>query len=57
MVLVLLGLVNAFQEYPRPSPATTAMTGVGLGLAIGTRVIGLIALPYAIVALALVYGI
>jgi hypothetical protein len=57
MVLVLLGLVNAFQEYPRPSPATTAMTGIGLGLAIGTRVIGLIALPYAIVTLALVYGI
>jgi Dolichyl-phosphate-mannose-protein mannosyltransferase len=57
MVLVLLGLVNAFQEYPRPSPATMAMTGVGLGLAIGTRVIGLIAIPYAIAALALVYGI
>jgi Dolichyl-phosphate-mannose-protein mannosyltransferase len=57
MVLVLLGLVNAFQEYPRPSPATTAMTGVGLGLAIGTRVIGLIAIPYAIAVLALVYAI
>ena len=57
MVLVLLGLVNAFQEYPRPSPATTAMTGVGLGLAIGTRVIGLIAIPYVIAVLAFVYGI
>ena len=57
MVLVLLGLVNAFQEYPRPSPATTAMTGVGLGLAIGTRVIGLIAIPYAIAVLAFVYAI
>jgi len=57
MVLVLLGLVNAFLEYPRPSPATTAMTGVGLGLAIGTRVIGLIAIPYVIAVLAFVYGI
>ena len=57
MVLVLLGLVNAFLEYPRPSPATTAMTGVGLGLAIGTRVIGLIAIPYAIAVLAFVYAI
>jgi len=57
MVLVLLGLVNAFQEYPRPSPATTAMTGVGLGLAIGTPVIGLIAIPYVIAVLAFVYGI
>ena len=57
MVLVLLGLVNAFQEYPRPSPATAAMTGVGLGLAIGTRVIGLIAIPYAIAVLAFVYAI
>jgi Dolichyl-phosphate-mannose-protein mannosyltransferase len=56
MAFLLLGLMDAFQEYPRPSPATTAMTGIGLGLAIGTRVIGLIALPYAIAVLALFYG-
>jgi Dolichyl-phosphate-mannose-protein mannosyltransferase len=57
MVFLLLGLMDAFRQYPRPSPATTAMTGVGLGLAIGTRVIGLIAFPYALAALALVYGV
>lgn len=56
MVILLLGLVHAFQEYPRPAPATVAITGVGLGLAIGTRVIGLIAVPYAATALALVLG-
>jgi hypothetical protein len=57
MVFLLLGLMEAFQQYPRPSPATTAMTGVGLGLAIGTRVIGLIAVPYTVAVLALVYGV
>jgi hypothetical protein len=57
MVFLLLGLVHAFQQYPRPAPATTAMTGIGLGLAIGTRVIGVIAAPYAIAVLALVYGV
>jgi Dolichyl-phosphate-mannose-protein mannosyltransferase len=57
MVFLLLGLMNAFQQYPRPSPATTAMTGVGLGLAIGTRVIGLIAVPYALAVITLVYGV
>jgi hypothetical protein len=57
MVFLLLGLVEAFQQYPRPSPATIAMTGVGLGLAIGTRVIGLIAVPYLIGVLGLIYGV
>src|SRR5215467_8941927 len=57
MVFLLLGLMDAFRQYPRPSPATTAMTGIGLGLAIGTRVIGLIAIPYVIAVLAFVYGI
>jgi hypothetical protein len=56
MVLLLLGFMYAFQQYPRPTPATTAITGIGLGLAIGTRVIGLIAVPYSVAVLALVYG-
>jgi Dolichyl-phosphate-mannose-protein mannosyltransferase len=40
MVIALLGIVRAFEEYPRTSPATIALCGVGLGLAIGSRVMG-----------------
>jgi Dolichyl-phosphate-mannose-protein mannosyltransferase len=54
--LLLLGLVRAFEEYPRPSPATVVVVGMGFGLAVGTRVLGLIAVAYALPALALVYG-
>ena len=40
MAILLLGLVRAFEQYPRPSVATGALTGVGFGLAIGSRVMG-----------------
>ncbi len=40
MALALLGIVRAFDEYPRATPATIALCGVGIGLAIGSRVIG-----------------
>lgn len=40
MIIALLGIVRAFDEYPHPSPATVALCGIGVGLAIGTRVIG-----------------
>jgi 4-amino-4-deoxy-L-arabinose transferase-like glycosyltransferase len=36
----LLGITRALQEYPRATPATIALCGVGLGLAIGTRILG-----------------
>ena len=35
MAIALLGLVRAFEEYPRPTPATVALCGIGFGLAIG----------------------
>jgi hypothetical protein len=54
MALLLLGLVRALQEYPRAGPATTAIFGIGLGLAMGTRVIGGISALYAAASLALV---
>ena len=47
---VLLGLVRALEEYPTPQRATGALAGVGLGLAIGTRILGGFAVLYAIVA-------
>jgi len=40
MVVALLGIVRAFDEYPRASPATMALCGLGVGLAIGARVLG-----------------
>jgi len=54
MVILLYGLVRALQDYPRPGPATIAAFGAGLGLTIGTRVMGGIAALYVIVPLAMV---
>jgi hypothetical protein len=56
MALLLLGLVRAFEQYPRPSPATVAIFAIGLGLSVGTRVIGGISALYAAAGLVLVYG-
>ncbi len=38
--IALLGIVRAFEEYPRATPATVALCGIGVGLAIGSRVMG-----------------
>src|SRR5262245_5341005 len=43
MAFLLLSLVRAFEEYPRPSRATIVLFGLALGLTVGTRVIGAIA--------------
>jgi hypothetical protein len=51
MALCMLGLVRTVEEYPRPSATTGALAGVGLGLAIGTRILGGFAVVYAIAAL------
>ncbi len=57
MVFLLLGLVRAFEEYPRPSFATVVLFGLGLGLTIGSRVIGGMAGLYALAAAALVISV
>jgi dolichyl-phosphate-mannose-protein mannosyltransferase len=54
MTLLLLALVRAFTEYPQPRPATGALFGVGLGLTIGSRILGGMSGLYALAALALV---
>jgi 4-amino-4-deoxy-L-arabinose transferase-like glycosyltransferase len=54
MALLLLALVRAFEEYPRPGAATVALVGVGAGLAIGTRILGGFGALYALAALALI---
>jgi len=51
MALLLLGLVRALEEYPKASPATVLLFGIGLGLTIGSRVIGGLSALYALAAL------
>jgi hypothetical protein len=54
MAILLLGLVRAFDQYPRPCAGTVAITGIGFGLAIGSRIMGGFGALYALGALALV---
>jgi hypothetical protein len=57
MMIALLGLVRAFEEYPRPTPATLALCGVGMGLAIGARVLGGFAVLEALPPLPLIFAV
>jgi hypothetical protein len=54
MAVALLGLTRALEEYPRPTPATVALFGIGLGITVGSRVIGGMAALYAAPAVALI---
>jgi hypothetical protein len=54
MAILLLALVRAIDEYPRPRLATIFLVGTGLGLSIGTRVIGAIGAVYLAGAVALI---
>src|SRR5262245_28438403 len=49
MVILILGLVRLVEEYPAPSPRTILIVGLGAGLSIGCRILGGLALVYAIV--------
>jgi hypothetical protein len=49
MVILMLGLVRLAEEYPRPSPRTVLVIGLGAGLSIGTRILGGLALVYALI--------
>src|SRR5690242_4620948 len=53
MAVLLLGIVRAFEEYPRPDARTIALLGVGLGLVFGSRILAGIAAPCALGALLL----
>jgi hypothetical protein len=48
MVILMLGLVRLAEEYPQPSPRTILIIGLGAGLSIGSRILGGLALLYAI---------
>src|SRR3954452_5449454 len=49
MVILMLGLVRLAEEYPSPSPRTILIAGLGAGLSIGSRILGGLALVYALV--------
>lgn len=56
MALLLLGIVRACDEYPNPDARTVALVGAGIGLVFGSRILGLIAGPYALASLLLIAG-
>jgi hypothetical protein len=49
MVILMLGLVRLAEEYPSPSPRTVLIVGLGAGLSIGSRILGGLALVYALI--------
>jgi hypothetical protein len=57
MAILLLGLVRIFEEYPRPSLASSALFAAGLGLSIGSRILGFMSGIYALAAFALLLSI
>lgn len=48
MVILMLGLVRLAEEYPSPSPRTILIVGLGAGVSIGSRILGGLALVYAL---------
>jgi hypothetical protein len=48
MAILMLGLVRLAEEYPSPSPRTILIVGLGAGLSIGSRILGGLALIYAV---------
>jgi Dolichyl-phosphate-mannose-protein mannosyltransferase len=57
MAFLLLALVRLLDGYPRPTVANIILVGVGIGVTIGTRVIGAIAGLYGVAALLLVVAV
>jgi hypothetical protein len=57
MAILLLGLVRTFEQYPQPSRDTRILTGIGFGLAIGSRVLGAFGVIAALGALAFLFAV
>lgn len=57
MVVLLLGLVRTFEQYPRPSIGSIALLGVGAGLSFGCRIMGAFGAISALAALLYVVSI
>ncbi|MCK1361594.1 glycosyltransferase family 39 protein [Bradyrhizobium sp. 199] len=48
MIILMLGLIRLAEEYPQPSPRTILIVGLGAGLSLGCRILGGLALVYAV---------
>ncbi|HEX9238998.1 MAG TPA: glycosyltransferase family 39 protein [Xanthobacteraceae bacterium] len=57
MAIALLALVRALEEYPRATPPTIALCGIGVGLAIGARVLGGFAIATALLPLPFIVAV
>ena len=49
MIILMMGLVRLAEEFPAPSPRTVLIVGLGAGLSVGSRVLGGLALLYALI--------
>ncbi|MBV8791017.1 MAG: glycosyltransferase family 39 protein [Pseudolabrys sp.] len=54
MVILLYAVVRVLQEYPEPSRLSTAIFGLGLGLAFGSRILAAVLAPCAVAAICLI---
>ena len=57
MAITLLGIVRAIEEYPQPALVTWLLFGLGIGLSIGSRIMGGFAVLYALAALILIVAL
>ncbi len=57
MVIALLGIVRTLEEYPHPTPPTVVLCSIGIGLAVGSRVLGGFAVVNALLPLLFVVGV
>jgi 4-amino-4-deoxy-L-arabinose transferase-like glycosyltransferase len=57
MIVLLLGLVRLLSEYPRPRVASVALFGLGLGLALGSRTLAVLAGASMLAALLLLVAV
>src|SRR5437868_10281423 len=48
-VILMLGLLRLAEESPRPSPRTVLSVGLAVGLSVGSRILGGLALVYALI--------
>src|SRR6201994_3964670 len=56
MIILILGLVRLAEEYPAPSLRTVLLVGLGAGLSLGSRVLGGLALLYAMIGFVLLFA-
>jgi hypothetical protein len=56
MVFLLYALVRLFEEYPSPRATTVALFGLGVGLSIGSRILGGLGALYVIPPLAMLFA-